>query len=177
MISRKSSKTPKTLDTSRLQTLNILESCSLFDPSKSRVEITSRQQQWSRLLIPFVKSNYKIKRTKNERTSEFDVQQHGWKERFAQNIHQKYCFSRSKTFVEKVETMIFGTKIFLWKSQWKMKIPKFRFFSIFFRKFQFSLTFHRQILLILLSRTIFSTFSTNFFDLVNVHFLMDFFSI
>ena len=65
--------------------VNFFESGSLLDPSKSRAQTISRQQQWSRLHVPSAKINYlaEHERNTNGRTTEFDVL-HGWKERFAQ---------------------------------------------------------------------------------------------
>ena len=52
--------------TGRYQLLTSLESSSLLDPSKSRAQTTSVQQQWSRLHIRLAKINY----LPNERTNE-----------------------------------------------------------------------------------------------------------
>ena len=86
-------------DMSRIsELLTSLESSSLLDPSKSRAQTTSVQQQWSRLHIRLAKINYlpdgRTEDGEGRRTTGFDVQL-GWKERFAQKCKTIVKFGKN----------------------------------------------------------------------------------
>ena len=67
-----------------IQARYFFESCSLLDPSKSKVQTASRQKRWGTLHIPLAKINYSPDARTHGRTDIRLSGTHGRKERFAQ---------------------------------------------------------------------------------------------